>query len=59
LTQWKKISPTQEEIDRANRILAAAKANPGRGAVAVDGRMIDRATVRLAQKLIDSIANAS
>jgi citrate lyase beta subunit len=47
-------SPTQEEIDRANRILAAAQANPGRGAVAVDGRMIDRATVRLAQKLVDN-----
>jgi citrate lyase beta subunit len=48
-------SPAQEDIDRANRILAAAKANPGRGAVAVDGRMIDKATVRLAQKLVDSI----
>ncbi len=45
-------SPTSEEIDRANRILDAVKANPGRGAVAVDGRMIDKATVRLAQKLV-------
>ncbi|MDR1830461.1 MAG: CoA ester lyase [Candidatus Fibromonas sp.] len=48
-------SPTCEEIDRANRILDAAKAAPERGAVAVDGRMIDKATVRLAQKLVDSI----
>jgi len=48
-------SPTSEEIDRANRILEAAKASPGRGAVAIDGRMIDRATIRLAKKLVDSI----
>jgi len=48
-------SPTSEEIDRANRILAAAKASPGRGAVAIDGRMVDRATIRLAKKLVDSI----
>jgi len=48
-------SPTSEEIDRANRILDAAKACPGRGAVAVDGRMIDKATVRLARTLIDSV----
>ncbi len=48
-------SPAQEEIERANRILNAVKANPGRGAVAVDGRMIDKATVRLAQNLVDSV----
>ena len=48
-------SPTSEEIERANRILNAAKSSPLRGAVAVDGRMIDRATVRLAQKLVDSV----
>ncbi len=48
-------SPTEEEINRANRILDAVKATPKRGAVAVDGRMIDKATVRLAQKLVDSI----
>jgi len=48
-------SPSSEEIDRANRILEAARAAPERGAVAVDGRMIDRATIRLAKKLVDSI----
>ncbi|MCL2206734.1 MAG: CoA ester lyase [Fibromonadales bacterium] len=48
-------SPSSEELKRANRILEAARANPGRGAVAVDGRMIDSATVRLAQKLVDSV----
>jgi malyl-CoA/(S)-citramalyl-CoA lyase len=48
-------SPTSEEIDRANRILEAARTNPGRGAVAIDGRMVDRATIRLAKKLVDSV----
>ena len=48
-------SPSSEEIERANRILEAAKAAPGRGAVAIDGRMVDRATIRLAQKLVGSV----
>jgi malyl-CoA/(S)-citramalyl-CoA lyase len=46
-------SPTAEEIQRARKILdadARARAE-GMGAVAVDGRMVDQATVRLAQKL--------
>jgi len=50
-------SPTSEELERAHRILDAAKASPGRGAVAVDGRMVDRATIRLAQKLVDLCSN--
>jgi citrate lyase beta subunit len=48
-------SPAQEDIDRAKRIIEAAKASAGQGAFAVDGRMADRATLRLAQKLVDSI----
>ena len=46
-------SPTPEDIDRARRVLDAfAEAKTaGRGAVSVDGRMIDQATVRLALKL--------
>lgn len=47
-------SPTQEEIARAKRVIEAAMAAPEKGAVAVDGRMIDRATVRLAQRLVES-----
>jgi citrate lyase beta subunit len=45
-------SPSAEDIDRASKVLAAAKAaeTEGRGAVAVEGRMIDRATVRLARQ---------
>ncbi len=48
-------SPSAEDIERARRVLAAydeARSN-GRGAVSVDGRMIDAATVRLARQLWD------
>jgi citrate lyase beta subunit len=46
-------SPTPDDIARASKILEAYKQaqKEGRGAVAVDGRMIDQATVRLAQQL--------
>ncbi|WDP92572.1 MAG: CoA ester lyase [Desulfobacter sp.] len=46
-------SPLPEEIHRARIILEAAEqAGPGRGAVAVQGKMVDRATVRLARELM-------
>jgi citrate lyase subunit beta/citryl-CoA lyase/malyl-CoA/(S)-citramalyl-CoA lyase len=44
-------SPTAEEIQRARKILDASARAEGKGAVAVEGRMVDQATVRLAQKL--------
>jgi citrate lyase beta subunit len=48
-------SPSKEDIDRAIIILQAARRaqQQSRGAIAVDGRMIDQATVRLAQRLYD------
>ncbi len=48
-------SPSPEDIDRAITILQAARQakQQSRGAIAVDGRMIDQATVRLAQRLYD------
>lgn len=48
-------SPSTEDIDRAVTILQAARRaqQQSRGAIAVDGRMIDQATVRLAQRLYD------
>lgn len=48
-------SPSQEDIERAARVMKAhrkAEAE-GRGAVAVEGRMIDNATVRLAKQLLE------
>ena len=46
-------TPSAEDIERAGRILAAAEEARagGRGAVAVEGRMVDQATVGLARRL--------
>jgi len=48
-------SPSKEDIARAEKVLAAHKEaeEKGLGAVAVDGRMVDRATVRLATRLYE------
>jgi citrate lyase beta subunit len=46
-------SPSPEDIERARKVLEAyrkAEVN-GRGAVSVDGRMVDQATLRLAKQL--------
>lgn len=46
-------SPTREDIERAHRVLQADQEarEGGLGAVALDGRMVDQATVRLARRL--------
>ena len=48
-------SPSKEDVDRAIKVLAAHKEaqEKGLGAVAVEGRMVDQATVRLARQLYD------
>jgi malyl-CoA/(S)-citramalyl-CoA lyase len=47
-------TPTAAEVDKARRILAAMAqaAEEGRGAVSLDGRLIDIASIRMAQALI-------
>lgn len=47
-------SPLPEEVDRARRILAAMEeaAREGRGAVALDGRLIDAASIRQAENVM-------
>lgn len=45
-------APTDEEIAWARRIVAAAEASQG-GAVAVDGRMVDKPIILRAQALLD------
>jgi len=52
----KVFSPSTEEIERALTIINAlsAAALVGKGAVTIEGRMVDRATVRLAQKTYDT-----
>ncbi len=46
-------TPSQEDIDLAAKVLEANKAAAaeGKGAVAVEGRMVDQATVRMAKQL--------
>ncbi|MGE0085120.1 MAG: CoA ester lyase [Desulfococcaceae bacterium] len=48
-------SPSQEDIERAVKVLKAIEnaESKGRGAVAVEGRMVDQATVRLARQLYE------
>jgi malyl-CoA/(S)-citramalyl-CoA lyase len=48
-------TPGEAEVDRARRILAAMAeaAKAGRGAVALDGRLIDAASIRQAQVMVD------
>jgi len=44
-------SPTTAEIELAQRVLEAAE-KQGLGAVAIDGRMVDQATVQLARRVL-------
>ncbi|MCG6908593.1 MAG: CoA ester lyase [Deltaproteobacteria bacterium] len=46
-------SPSAEDLSRAERVIKAHEeaVRAGRGAVAVDGRMVDNATIRLARQL--------
>ena len=47
-------SPLPEEIDRAQRIMIAMKeaAAEGRGAVSLDGRLIDAASIKMAENVV-------
>lgn len=47
-------SPSEDEINEANRILGAMTdaQRAGRGAVSLDGRLIDIASIKMAQNVI-------
>ena len=45
-------SPTAEEIDWAERVVAAFRAAPGMGAVAFEGGMLDKPHVRQAERIL-------
>lgn len=49
------MSPETEEVDRAKRILVAMEeaAREGKGAVSLDGRLIDYASIRQAEVLVE------
>jgi malyl-CoA/(S)-citramalyl-CoA lyase len=51
-------TPADTEVDRARRILVAMEgaAKEGRGAVSLDGRLIDAASIRQAQVMVDKAA---
>ena len=51
-------SPPAEEVDRAKRILVALKeaAAQGKGAAQLDGRMIDAASARMAENVVNTDA---
>ena len=51
-------SPPAAEVDRARRILVALEeaAREGRGAAQLDGRMIDAASARMAQNVVNMAA---
>ena len=46
-------TPTPQEIERAEKILALFDANPGAGTLGLDGEMIDRPHLLQAQRLLD------
>ncbi len=50
-------TPSVEEVERARRILAAMEqgAREGKGAISLDGRLIDAASIRMAQNLIAKV----
>eukprot|EP01036_Dinobryon_divergens_P041702 gene41702-55306_t len=47
-------SPTEKEVDKAQRIIAALKEaeEQGKGAAALDGKMIDAASERMARNVL-------
>ncbi len=49
-------TPPPKEVERAKRILDALDqaAREGRGAAQLDGRMIDAASARMAQNVVDT-----
>ncbi|MGE3832925.1 MAG: CoA ester lyase, partial [Parvibaculaceae bacterium] len=48
------MGPSEKEVERARRILAAMEeaAKAGKGAVSLDGRLIDYASIRQAEVLV-------
>jgi malyl-CoA/(S)-citramalyl-CoA lyase len=50
-------TPADAEVDRATRILQAMEdgAKEGKGAVSLDGRLIDAASIRMAQNLMTKV----
>jgi citrate lyase beta subunit len=50
-------SPTEAEVARARRLIASFE-NEGRGAIVVDGVMVDRPAVETARRLLERASAA-
>lgn len=48
-------TPTSEQIEKANAVVAAFAAKPGAGAVGIDGKMYDRPHLARAQALLERV----
>jgi len=48
-------TPTAEQIDKAKAVIAAFAAQPGAGAVGIEGKMYDRPHLARAQRLLASV----
>ena len=50
-------TPTEKEITRAYRIIEAMEqaAKEGKGAVSLDGRLIDAASIRMAENVVRQV----
>ncbi|HEY5203494.1 MAG TPA: CoA ester lyase [Roseiarcus sp.] len=48
-------APSEAEVAQARKIVAAFEANPGAGALGVDGRMVDLPHLKAARKILASI----
>lgn len=48
-------APAPEAVERARRIIAAFDANPSAGAIALDGRMLDRPHDRSARRVLERV----
>jgi citrate lyase subunit beta/citryl-CoA lyase len=49
-------TPSDEEVAHARAVVAAFDANPGAGALSLDGRMIDRPHLVQAQRVLAAAA---
>jgi citrate lyase subunit beta/citryl-CoA lyase len=50
-------TPTAAQIEKARAVVAAFAAQPGAGAVGIDGKMYDRPHLVRAQRLLESVKN--
>jgi citrate lyase subunit beta / citryl-CoA lyase len=52
-------SPSAEEVEWARRVVEALANAPGKGAVALDGKMIDRPHLKQAERILAALEGVS